>query len=771
MRDFVGIPYASLPEVRDPDFTYRLKNMLAQLDVFGRDASQGFALIQQGFSPIAGGTTPLVDLTNFFYLPGRSGGQVGYGDVVDSGTLTLSSTSSSTKGKLYLGSSLTQVVLDETQGLLGMNTAAPAAAFHVVGSSSGAGDLIVPTSDISSLPDGWAPSPGNYYSGAGPSTIAGSHFSALASDDGLTSFLAINTSVGNGSNPDIVGLSANILAGRTYTITASVFSLFGATLVTGSNFRIDLVDSGGLKYSSNSLDLVGVSTTPVTVTLTVTTTGSNGTGTANSMQLHASPAGNRYICVSYVVIATQGGDIVRWDTAGGVRSGRIDSSGHAGIGTGSTSIAPMLSVLSDSAATTGLLVTGVVAQTADVAQLVSGIASTTSTTWNQRGVYATGRVKTAVLFTDDNATIASAKLLGFDVSGITAGQTRTLTIPNASGTISLIDLAQTWTALQTFKDTTFLVGDDGDVTKSLVFSLGGATAAKKMTLISSHTLDRSITLPNVTGSLPTLENAHTITGAWRYDAALAGVPVPVTVGVSNIVSYTGTGLLLDDNSGFFGELQTQTPGLTGNRFYSFPDGSGQVVIGGVAAVLVGAATSTFTSNTAGSGASFSDLTVTSKKLRFVLSGAVGSNSITLANTAARNYGLGNLAGNIVIVGDDPPAVASGALGKEDLTAQAADITSVNLSNTPPAGLYMVEAYLVCTALDAGAGTATLTLGWTDVLGATTDATVTKALTSTGRSKAIIPMQVSSGNITYTITGGGTYGTARYALYLRVLALG
>jgi hypothetical protein len=176
-------------------------------------------------------------------------------------------------------------------------------------------------------------------------------------------------------------------------------------------------------------------------------------------------------------------------------------------------------------------------------------------------------------------------------------------------------------------------------------------------------------------------------------------------------------------------------------------------------------------STASTGVSFQDTTTSSKKLRVVLSGAVGNNSFTFTNTAARNYGFGDLTGNVVTVGDQAPAVSAGRLGKIDLTAQAADIGSTNLSNTPPAGIYEVEVLLVVTASDAGAGTATVTIGWTDVLGATTDATVTKALTTTGRSKATIPMQVNSGNITYTVTGGGTYGTARYALYIRIISLG
>jgi hypothetical protein len=53
------------------------------------------------------------------------------------------------------------------------------------------------------------------------------------------------------------------------------------------------------------------------------------------------------------------------------------------------------------------------------------------------------------LITDDGDT---TKILAFQVSGVTAGNTRTLTIPDSSGTLALLGLAQTWTADQTFND-------------------------------------------------------------------------------------------------------------------------------------------------------------------------------------------------------------------------------------------------------------------------------------------------------------------------------
>lgn len=158
----------------------------------------------------------------------------------------------------------------------------------------------------------------------------------------------------------------------------------------------------------------------------------------------------------------------------------------------------------------------------------------------------------------------------------------------------------------------------------------------------------------------------------------------------------------------------------------------------------------------------------------VLSAAVGNNSLTLSNTAARNYGFGNLSGNVPIVGDDAPAVASGNLGKVDLTGQTANIATTNLSSTPPTGVYAVEVYLQCTTADLTAGSLTVTIGWTDDVGATTDATAIMGfgLGTTGRTRAVYaPLRVASGDLTYAVAITGSYGTAQYAIHVRTITLG
>lgn len=228
--------------------------------------------------------------------------------------------------------------------------------------------------------------------------------------------------------------------------------------------------------------------------------------------------------------------------------------------------------------------------------------------------------------------------------------------------------------------------------------------------------------------------------------------------------------LIDQATGFNLTLVT-SPSMTADALVNFPLDGG--------ALLSDTSTAIVTSKTLAIGVNVNNFiecqganggTVFTKGATVTNAGFRISNSAIAAATI-QTISTQNLTGTLVMVGDDPPAVAAGALGKVDLTAQAADITTTNLSNTPPAGLYRVDVYLITTATDAGASTLTVTIGWTDTLGATTDTSMTRVLTATGRTVGSVLCQVASGNITYAVTGGGTYGTARFAVYVRVTALG
>lgn len=142
-------------------------------------------------------------------------------------------------------------------------------------------------------------------------------------------------------------------------------------------------------------------------------------------------------------------------------------------------------------------------------------------------------------------------------------------------------------------------------------------------------------------------------------------------------------------------------------------------------------------------------------------------------TADRTVIVPNCTGQLPIVGDDPPAVAAGAMGKVDSTGLAAAVGATNLTNGALAGLYEVSYHLVVTTLDATAGTIQFQVNYTDVFGATNQVGAAVVLTATGgRDYGVKVIQLTSGELSYQtnlVTVGG--GAERYALYVRVKYLG
>lgn len=67
------------------------------------------------------------------------------------------------------------------------------------------------------------------------------------------------------------------------------------------------------------------------------------------------------------------------------------------------------------------------------------------------------------------------------------------------------------TGTTTFLDSLFQVRDEGDTSKQLEFSLGGATTGFKVTLVSSHTTDRTITFPDADDTLVGKATTDTLT--------------------------------------------------------------------------------------------------------------------------------------------------------------------------------------------------------------------------------------------------------------------
>jgi len=733
MRDYTGIDYASMPPPYAPDFQPRVRRMLGDIDYFLRDLSRGVARINNGQVPDGSGNQIGNNgtLTNYWFKPGISDPFTAFMSVASGGGGTISSTAHDTKGKILLGSSSGY---DEANIRLGIGTQSPSAMVHI----SGTGTTIY----------------------ARPTAISGSRNNWLGSDGGTTNLQTY------------INETTQDTGGSTY-ITETGFS-------PGTAIKFTLWAAGAVPVSGSPTIQVQI--------ITKRDTPSAGTEQLQFILRHAATtvttqlsgvASTSFSAFNYTLSA---GEVTSLITTGAADDATIEFA-VIGIGTSGYDIAHV-----QLAITTGT--------------------TQTIARWDTNSVQ-TGRITTEGYLESQRLNLTGTTSGTVTLSGGTSPTSHTYVVPTAQGGASTVltndgsgnlswasatvDTARTWSTLQKFKDTAFLVGDDGDITKAAIFSLGGATTGKTLTLASSHTLDRTLTFPNVTGTLSTIENAETISGTRNHTAQItynhqtSAVPF-----VINTVPGDGAPLsdaasamrFVDTVSGFALDLQvTSGAGMTANKTMFFPDGSGEIVLSGAVQNL-GSKTiltsSTLTSTTASSGVAFTDSTTSTKKLRFVLSGSVGNNSVTLTNTAARNYGLGNLSGNLPVIGDDPPAVASGALGKVDLTGQTAGIGSTNLSNTPPAGLYRVDVYAACTTVSgSGAPTLDVNLAWTDVVGAT-NVNVTAEdggatafplpLSATGRSRATVFMQVASGNIAYSTTINAASGSPQYALYIRVTYL-
>jgi len=106
----------------------------------------------------------------------------------------------------------------------------------------------------------------------------------------------------------------------------------------------------------------------------------------------------------------------------------------------------------------------------------------------------------------------------------------------------------------------------------------------------------------------------------------------------------------------------------------------------------------------------------------------------------------------------------------NLTSQSAAIGSTALT-TAQAGYYLVHYTLTDTTTQVGAATVQFGISYTDDGGATTQSGAALSLTAIGRDRGVFQVYLVSGAINYSVAVIGVIGAARYALRVRVEALG
>lgn len=212
----------------------------------------------------------------------------------------------------------------------------------------------------------------------------------------------------------------------------------------------------------------------------------------------------------------------------------------------------------------------------------------------------------------------NTKKLQFQLSGITTGTTRTVTIPNASTTLVGHDTTQTITNKTigvtntlTGKDSTFTIVDDGDNTKVAAFQASG---------ISTGTT-RTFTLPDASTTLVGHDATQTLTNK--------------TVGVTNTLTGKDSTFTIVDDADNTKVAAFQASGITTGttRTYTLPNTSGTLYVTGGTDVAVadgGTGVSTTPSNgqlLIGNGSGYTVANITAGSNITVTNGA---GSITIA---------------------------------------------------------------------------------------------------------------------------------------------
>lgn len=213
--------------------------------------------------------------------------------------------------------------------------------------------------------------------------------------------------------------------------------------------------------------------------------------------------------------------------------------------------------------------------------LLSGITTATTRTYGLPNANVTlvgdGSVQTISNKTLDNTNVAAlrdgnfslqstgdaTKLLALSLTGITTGTTRTLTIPDLTGTLALTTGAQTFsnktldnTTTLTIKANALTLQDQTDITKQALFSAAGITTATT----------RTYTLPNASDTLAVLALAQTLTNK--------------TLDNTTTLTIKTNALTLQDSTDVTKQVLFSAAGLTTatTRTLTVPDTSGTLVL-------------------------------------------------------------------------------------------------------------------------------------------------------------------------------------------------
>ncbi len=429
-----------------------LYEILRSLQLNAQSAASGLASISRGEVPDGSGDPLAVDLSDYFFLPGRPGGQIGYGGTASLDNLEFHS-NTETDGLILFGANS---AYDEATDRLGLGDTAPAAVLHI---AQGSSSPLLSASDIDlgggSVAD-W--------------TVVGAvdATTALQTNDGGTTVVFINN-LGFGLAPELqlqfptLPDSVPLYTVRIWARQSDEFNPGGSTGGADLTARISLDNGDIFNGPTVLLSSIPLGASYNAYDFAIDTTGTPaGTGSlgASALGLQFNTGAGYQITFRVTLIevffGTPGGaaDLTHfYKDAGGTLISVVDALGRVGVGTGSGTLGAMLTLEADSASTVGQIVFGASGQTANLLEFRDSTSTllarvTSAGEWD-------GPISTtsAIEVTDSTFSILDnadpTKIAKFECSSIGAGQTRTFTFPDASGTLVTLENNQTITGVIT----------------------------------------------------------------------------------------------------------------------------------------------------------------------------------------------------------------------------------------------------------------------------------------------------------------------------------